>query len=799
VVIVGAGIVGVSLAHHLVRRGVTDLVILDQGPLWEAGGSTSHAPGLIFELSSSRMMTELARETVALLSGLEHEGVPCFYRVGGLEVSTTVERHDELQRRHGRAMSYGVPSSILAPEETAALLPLIDPELILGALHTPEDGIAKATGAVAAMGERAIAAGTRAIGGCEVTGFEVRRGHVRGVETSLGSIAVDQVVVCAGVWGPKVAALAGVELPLVPIQHQYAVSAPLSELVGDAGLEVAHPLLRHQDHAMYFRQQGARYGIGNYRHEPVIVEPEEIRPPGDGHPATLPFNAEHFVPAQAEAERLLPALRGVELERSFNGLMSFTPDGLPLLGESARVRGLWLGEAIWVTHAGGCGKVLADLILHEADTQRFDTHGTSRSYARARGAQQYRQVYDVIHPRKQSTQARPLRRTALHPREEALSAVFFESAGWERPQWYEANATLAPTGPRPWREWGTRQWSPIALGEHLATRERVGLFDLSPFTKLEVHGPGALDYLQRLAANDVARPLGAVVYTAMLNDRGGIMCDLTITRTGEESFLVVTGGAIGRHDIAWMRRHLPERDVWLEDRTSGLACLGLWGPRARDVLAPLADIDVSDAAFPYMCARELHVGFAPVRALRISYVGELGWELYVPTEFALGLWDDLWRGGAAQGLVAVGGAAYETLRLEKGYRLWGRDIDEEHDPYEAGLGWAVRPEKGEFIGREAAIRAKEQVTRRLCCLTTSDPSIQPTGSEPILAGETAVGYVTSAGYGASVGRSIIYSYLPLELAAAGTELHLLAEGDRHSVVVAEEPLFDPKMARLRAS
>ena len=312
--------------------------------------------------------------------------------------------------------------------------------------------------------------------------------------------------------------------------------------------------------------------------------------------------------------------------------------------------------------------------------------------------------------------------------------MFFESAGWERPQWYEANA---PADYRPASAWAAREWSPIVAAEHAACRERVGIFDLSPFTKLEVSGPGALAYLQRLAANEVDRPLGTIVYTAMLSPRGGIMCDLTITRLAEDRFWVVTGGAVGKHDLAWMRRNLPaDGSVSIHDRTSGLCCLGVWGPAARELVASVTEDDVSGEAFPYMSARELHIGYVPVRALRISYVGELGWEIYAPTEFGAALWDTLWAAGEAVGAVACGGGAYDSLRLEKGYRLWGQDIDEEHNAYEAGLGWAVRLGKGDFIGRDAAARVKEAgVTRRLCCLVTDDPSVLLVGKEPVFDGE----------------------------------------------------------------
>jgi glycine cleavage system aminomethyltransferase T len=558
---------------------------------------------------------------------------------------------------------------------------------------------------------------------------------------------------------------------------------------------------------MYFRQHADAYGIGNYRHEPRLVEPEAIRPPGAGdQPSIMPFTEGDFAAAREEAARLLPALAGVPLVSGLNGLMSFTPDGAPLLGESLEVRGLWLAEAIWVTHSGGAARALAELMtmgdvhldLHDCDPRRFDGHGLSRTYARARGAQQYREVYDVIHARQQSEQVRGLRRTPFHERQRALGAEFFESAGWERPQWYRANADL-PAGELPERsDWSARYWSPIVAAEHLACRERVGLFDASPFTKVEVSGPGALAYLQHLAANQVDVPVGRIVYTAMLAPRGGIMCDLTITRVAEDDFLVVTGGGVGKHDLAWMRMNLPAAGVALHDRTSGLCCLGVWGPRARDLVASVSDDDLSNEAFPYMRARDIHIGAIPVRALRISYVGELGWEIYAPTEFGAALWDLLWQAGEPLGVVACGGGCYDSLRLEKGYRLWGQDIDEEHDPYEAGLGWAVKLDKGEFLGADAARAIKDRgVGRRLSCLVTDDPALVLLGKEPILAGDEVVGWVTSAGWGASVGESILYGYLPVDRADPGTALAVWAEGAPHGVTVAVEPLFDPRMERLR--
>ena len=811
-VIVGAGIVGASVAHHLAREGWTDLVIVDQGPLWETGGSTSHAPGLVFQLNPSHTMTELARATVDLLSGLELDGLPCYHPVGGIEVAVTEERWAELDRRYGRARGYGLDAALLSPAEVAERIPLIDPDRIVGGLLVERDGIAKAVRGAEAMGRAAAATGgARAYGSTEATGLVVEGGRVRGVETTRGTVATDTVVLCAGIWGPKAARmLGGVRVPLVPVQHQYAYTAPLPELAGETR-EVVHPILRHQDHSMYFRQHADAYGIGNYRHEPRLTEPEDIRPHGgEMQPSMVPFTDEDFATAARETASLLPAVGRAALTRTFNGLMSFTPDGFPLLGETASVRGLWLGEAIWVTHSGGAGRALAELMthgdssvdLHEADPERYDNHGLSRPYARARGAQGYREVYDIIHPRQQSEQARGLRRTPFYEREAGLGAQFFESAGWERPQWYEANAALLGDdgGYRPASEWAARDWSPIAVAEHLACREGVGLFDVSPFTKIEVSGPGAGAYLQRLAANNVDRPIGTIVYTAMLGPRAGIMCDLTITRTGDDRYWVVTGGGVGKHDLAWMRRNLPaDGSVSLHDRTSGLCCVGVWGPLARTLVQSLSEDDLSGEAFPYMTAQDFHIGYVPVRGLRISYVGELGWEIYAPTEFGAQLWDTLWRAGEPLGAVACGGAAYDALRLEKGYRLWGQDIDEEHDPYEAGLGWLVRLNKDAgFIGREAAAAIKERgVERRLCCMVTDDPACLVVGKEALLDGDTPLGYVTSAGYGATVAESILYGYLPISHTEPGTRLSVWSEGAAHPVTVSTEPLFDPANERMK--
>src|SRR5437588_1146934 len=443
-----------------------------------------------------------------------------------------------------------------------------------------------------------------------------------------------------------------------------------------------------------------------------------------------------------------------------------------------------------------------DLDLREEDLSRFYSHAFTRSYLRARGAQNYREVYDIIHPLQPMETPRKLRLTPFYERQQGLGAMFLEGAGWERPQWYEVNRSLLDDGPSfPTRSgWAASFWSPTQSVEHRAARERVVLFDATPFVKIEVSGPGALAYLQRIAGNQMDQAVGKVTYTAMLNERGGIMTDLTVTRVDDERFWVVTGGGVGMHDLAWMRRQLPgDSSVHLKDLTSGWCCIGVWGPQARDLLQPVSQQDVSNAAFPYLAARPLTIGSVPAYAIRISYVGELGWELYTPTEYGLRLWDTMWKAGQAFGVTALGGGAFDSLRLEKGYRYWSADIHSEYNPYEAGLGFAVKLAKGDFLGKAAIEQAKAQgVTRKLCCLVLDDPSAIALGGEPFLDGERVLGYVTSAGYGYTVRQSIAYGYLPTAYAVPGTHIEVQLFGVRYSATVMKEPLYDPKNEKIKA-
>ena len=811
VVVIGAGIAGCSVAYHLTKLGWRDVVVVEQGPLFETGGSTSHAPGLVFQVNASKTMTSFARYTVDLWTRLELDGAPCAKAVGSLEVAWTPERLADLKRKAGYGLSWGVDAHLLSPNEARDRIPMLS-DRILGALYVPSDVHTKATRPAEAMARAAERNGATFHGHVKVTGFEIAQGRIRGVRTTHGDITTDLVVAAAGIWAPKVGGLAGVPIPLSPMQHLYGVTTPLPELAG-ATEEISLPLLRHQDAAVYFRQVGDRYGIGSYRHDPLLMDADDIPEHGDAPiaPAEAPFPAEHFEQALAAAGEVLPGLKGVGLTRRLNGLFSFTTDGFPVLGESPQVRGFWSAQAVWITHAGGVGKAVAEWIvngepttdLRECDIRRFHAHAYGRSYVRARAAQQYREVYDIIHPRQQIANPRGLRLSPFHSRQRDLGGVFFEDSGWERPQWYEANERLLDdltvTGES--RDgWEAREWSPAVAAEHAATRERAAMFDLTSLATFEISGPDALAALQRLATNRMNRPVGTITYTSMLTPSGGIKCDLTVTRLGEQRFLVVTGGGMGLHDLGWIQANAPgDGSVTVTDVSAGRCCIGLWGPKARDLLSRVCEDDVSDAAFPYMTARRIVIADVPVLALRISYVGELGWELYASVEQGLRLWDSLWEAGQSLGVVAAGGGAFESLRVEKGYRLWGADIHTEFNPFEAGLGFAVRMRKGDFIGREALRRIRAQgLKRKMCCLTLDDPQRVVTGKEPIMHGDRALGYVTSANYGHSIGRGIVYGYLPTDYAEVGTKLDVLYFGERLPATVAQEPLYDPQGLKLKA-
>ncbi|PKT73332.1 sarcosine dehydrogenase [Streptomyces populi] len=814
VVIIGAGVVGAALADEISARGWTEVTVVDQGPLPATGGSSSHAPGLVFQTNPSKTMTELARYTVEKFSSLDVDGKPCFLQVGGLEVATTPERVAELHRRHGWITAWGIEARLLSPEECVEQHPLVDPDKVLGGLLVPTDGLAKAVLAVEAQIRRATERGVRFLARHEILDVRQSEGRVTGVLTDQGEIPADVVVCCAGIWGPKIARMVGMNLPLTPLGHQLAWTGPVPALAGQTE-EAVRPILRHQDADLYYRDRFDAIGIGSYGHRPMPVSVDDILSvdEADEMPSVLKFTADDFEDAWTETHSLLPATREAKIEEGINGLFSFTTDGQPLLGESPDVKGFWVAEAVWVTHSAGVGRAMAEWLvdghcssfdLHECDVNRFEPHQLAPEYVLARSCRNFVEVYDILHPLQPSGDPRPIRTSPFHARQQELGAFFLEANGWERPQWYEANASLLEgrSIPTP-NDWAARYWSPIVGAEAQATREGVAMYDMTALKRLEVTGPGAAAFLEGLSTGKIDKSVGSVTYTLLLDEDGGIRSDVTVARLARDLFQV---GANGNLDLDWLTRHLSWGHlpavagggaVQVRDITPGTCCIGLWGPLARKVIQPLTDTDFSNDGLKYFRARRAHIGSVPVTAMRLSYVGELGWELYTTADLGRKLWDTLWQAAEPLGGIIAGRGAFNSLRLEKGYRSFGADMTYEHDPYEAGLGFAVRLDKGDFIGRAALERRRTDVRRRLTCLTIDDPRSVVMGKEPVYDGDRAVGHVTSAAYGYTIGKGIAYAWLPTELATPGTTVHIGYFDRRVEAVVAEEPLFDPTMSRLR--
>jgi glycine cleavage system aminomethyltransferase T/glycine/D-amino acid oxidase-like deaminating enzyme len=799
-VVIGGGVGGTSIAYHLARLGWRDVVLVEQHGLTD--GTTWHSAGFVGQLrstiSQTRMImysSELYRE-LARTTGRD----PGWRGVGGIRVATRPERVEELQRQAQSATTYGLELHLLSAAEAHGRLPLLAVDDVLAAAWMPGDGYLDPV-----LLTEALAAGARSGGvafhtGTRVTGIDVRDGRVAGVRTDRGTIAAETVVIAAGAASGVVGALAGASIPIIPMRHQYVVTAPLGPAVGEI------PTVRDPDHIMYLRPEGGGLLVGGYSREPVTWDVAQPL----AEPRTL-FDAdmERFAESWAGAQKRVPALREAEIVKVVNGPEAFTPDGEFLLGET-EVDGLWAAAGFCVhglAGAGGVGKVMAEWIvdgrpeydLASMDIRRFGAHHRSRRYARVRALDAYSRYYDVVYPHEERTAGRPLRTSAAYERLQVLGASFGEKSGWERANWFDANADPALEELRP-RGWAGRFWSTAIAAECLAVRDRAALFDQSSFAKLELRGPGAAAALARLCANDVDVAPGRAVYTQLLNDAGGIEADLTVTRLSRERYRLVTGTAFGRHDGAWIRRHLPrDGSVTLEDITSSLSCLCLWGPAARDVLQPLTDADLGDAAFPFLAARAISVGAVPVFAQRITFVGELGWELYCPVEFGRALWDELWAAGGEHGLAAGGYRAIDSLRLEKGYRVWGADITPETTPDAAGLGFAVRIDKpGGFIGRDAlvAARAAPAGAPRLRCLVLDDPRAVCLGNEPVRVDGAPVGRVTSGGYGHRVSQSIAYAWLPATV-RVGARVELGVFGEWVGAVVAKEPLWDPSGERVR--
>ena len=803
-VVIGGGVGGTSIAYHLSTLGWDDVVLVERNQL--TSGSTFHSAGLVGQLRGSVSLTRMMMYSVSLYREL---GEDCgWVECGGIRLASSEERMEELRRQAGWAKTFGLPLELISADEAQELFPLMSTEGVLGAAWLPTDGYLDPSQLTFALAERAREGGVAIHTNTRVTGIESEAGRVKRVRTERGDIEADTVVIAGGMFAAELGRLAGVRIPVLPMSHEYIVTQPFRER------DPARPLptLRDPDLLVYFREDGGGLVMGGYerRSAPAFLDGDAAgfeRIPPDFNGRLLEDDWDRFEEIVVNSRRRVPQMEDVRVTRMINGPEAFTPDNEFCLGETD-LRGLFVAAgfcAHGLAGAGGIGKVMAEWIdagepsldLWTMDVRRFGPHYRSPSHTLARVRETYETYYDIRYPGHEREAGRPLRLPPAYSWHREHGAAFGEKSGWERVNWYESNAAAGDESLRP-RGWAGRHWSPAIGAEHRACREAVALFDESSFAKLEIAGPGAAALLERLCANEVARAVGRITYTQMLNQRGGIESDLTVSRLAEDRFGIVTGTAFGSHDREWVRRHLPDDgSVQVHDVTSQRACFGIWGPRARDVLQPLTPQSLANEDFPYMTLRETTVAGAPVRALRVTYVGELGWELYTPSEYGLGLWQALWEAGAPQGVVAGGYRAIDSLRLEKGYRVWGADITPDTTPYEGGVGFAVKPEKkAQFIGREALAAAEER--SRLCCLTLDDPRSVALGNEPVRVDGEIAGRVTSGGYGYSVERSIAYAHLPPDRAAPGTDVEIEVFGRWVGGRVAGEPLFDPDGERVRA-
>jgi 4-methylaminobutanoate oxidase (formaldehyde-forming) len=798
-VVIGGGVGGAAVLYWLTRLGWDDVVLCERADL--TSGSTFHSAGLVGQLRSTLSLTKMMMNSVELYRSLETEvGLETgWHEVGSLRLASSAERMQELARQAGWAKTFGLPLELVSAEEAKQLFPPMSTEGVLGAAYLPTDGYIDPSQLTFALAEGARRRGAEIYTSTRVTGILVERDRVRGVETDAGQIETDVVVNAGGMYAGEIGRLAGVNVPIVPMAHEYLVTRP-------SGVPLDVPTMRDPSLLVYFRGESGGLVMGGYERHPAPWGLDGI--PADFNGTLLPEDWDRFEELMTNAVVRVPALENAEVVRLINGPEAFTPDGEFILGESD-VRGFWVAAgfcAHGLAGAGGMGQLVAEWIVEgvpsldvwHMDSRRFGPHYASREYTLARTVEVYSTYYDVKYPGQERQAGRPLRVAPTYARLQELGASFGEKSGWERANWFDSNAAAGDEALRP-RGWAGEIWSPAIGAEHRACRETAALFDETSFAKIDVLGPGAADFLERLCDNRVARAVGAVTYTQMLNTRGGIECDFTVTRVADDRFRIVTGTAFGQHDLAWIRSHAPEDgSVRVEDVTSRFACLGLWGPAARRILAPLTTGDLSNDAFPYMHAQELAFGPVPCLALRVTYVGELGWELYCPMEFGLRLWDTLWEAGREHGLLPGGYKAIDSLRLEKGYRVWGADITPEETPYEAGLDFAVKLDKGDFIGREALVeRRQAPAERRLACLVLEDPRSVALGSEPVRIDGDLVGRVTSGGYGYTVERSIAYAYVPAEAGEPGRAVEVEIFGEWVPGEVAEEPLWDPSGERIR--
>jgi len=806
-VIIGGGIVGCSVAYHLGRMGQTDVLLLEQGKL--TCGSTWHAAGLVGQLRTSANITQLLGYSVALYERLEQEtGLATGWkRNGGLRLACNPERWIEVKRQATTATSFGLEMHLLDAKEAQKLWPLMQIDDVVGAAFLPTDGQASPSDIAMSLAKGARQKGVTIAEEVKVTGIEVEGGRVRAVVTDKGRITCEKLVICAGQWSREIGQKAGVNIPLVSVQHQYLITEAIDGVTSNL------PTLRDPDRLTYWKEEVGGLVMGGYEPNPMPWAERGL--PDRFEFQLLEDDLEHFEPLLELAIGRVPAMQTAGIKQFINGPESFTPDGNFILGEAPEVRGIFVGtgfNAFGIASGGGAGMALAEWVakgeppydLWPVDIRRFGKNTLDTNWVRTRTLEAYAKHYTMAWPFEEHHSGRPLRRSPLYDRLKAQGASFGEKLGWERPNWF-ADLAGGET-PEDRYSYGRQNWFAAVGREHAAARERVAVFDQTSFAKFVVTGRDAEAALSWICANDVAKPAGHLVYTQMLNARGGIECDLTVGRLSETEYYIVTGTGFATHDFDWISRSIPDGlDARVVDVTSAYAVLSVMGPRSRDVLQALTDHDLSNGAFPFGRAKRMTLADAPLLALRVTYVGELGWELHIPVEFALTVYDALMAEGQRHGIANAGYRAIESLRLEKGYRAWGADIGPDHSPLVAGLGWAVKLKSNRpFQGREALEAQANGKLPRLLAGFTTDPSIVLLGRETIYRDGKRVGWLSSGGYGYTVGRSIGYGYV--RDPENGVDRNKVLSG-RYELEVATErvpaevfldPLYDPTMSRIKS-
>ncbi len=830
-VVIGAGIVGNCLVGHLSDLGWTDIVLLDKGPLPNPGGSTGHASNFIFPIDHSKEIVDLTVE-----SQRQYEALGLQNTCGGLEVARSPERLEEFRRRMTSAKCWGIESELLTVDEVVEMVPFIDASVILGGFYTPSVSAVDSLETGTQMRKRAQDAGHLSVhANTEVLDIETAPGpngpRVAAVVTDKGRIECSTVAIACGVWSSKLAEMAGATIPLTPAVHQMVDVGPFDVLV-ETNQELAYPIVRDMDTFCYERQSAGSMEVGSYAHRPILHRVTDIPSNEEAalSPTELPFTPDDFDEQLEQAIELMEFLGDGEIKYAINGLLSLTPDAAPVLGPTVEVENLWSVAAVWVKEGPGVGRLVAEWMTygyprltdpHGSDVTRFYRQDRNVHHIEARADEHFNKTYGIVHPREQWASRRNVTCGPAKARTDDLGAFYFEAGGWERPHWYESNADLVERYGISGRthEWDARWWSPITEAEHLHLREHCGLVDVSPFQVFEVSGPGVVPYIEHMVVNKCDLPVGRSIYTPVLTPDGGFRSDLTIVRLAQDRFRIATGAFDGGRDEYWFRHNLPGDGVAFENRTEALATYGVWGPNAVALLQTLTETDLSQEAFGYGQVRNVLLSGIPTQMLRISYVGDAGFEIYCATSAGLALWDAISQAGRDFELRPVGAGVYGTTgRLEKGYRLMGAELESEYNPVEAGL---ARPKvkAADFIGKDAYLAAREAdqaavlvmlAFESLQCADGYDRFPMGAGNEPVLtpAGDRItdshgrVSKLTTAGNAPSVGAYLAMAYLPTELATVGTELAVMYQNELYPVTVgatgANLALFDPADSRIKA-